>query len=76
VKQFGGEGKRLELSWFDDIDCSKIILAGGLNISNIKELKKFNFYGVDVSSGVEISKGKKDKNKMKQFCKEVYELSK
>jgi len=76
VKQFGGEGKRLELSWFDNIDCSKIILAGGLNISNIKELKKFNFYGVDVSSGVEISKGKKDKNKMKQFCKEVYELSK
>ena len=71
VEQFGGEGKRLELEWFKNTDCSKIIIAGGLNASNLEELKEFNFYGVDVSSGVEAQKGKKDKQKMISFCEAV-----
>jgi phosphoribosylanthranilate isomerase len=75
IKNYGGEGKRLNLDWFKDINCSKIILAGGLTKDNIKELKDFHFYGVDVSSGVEFSKGKKDKQKMIHFCKSVYEIS-
>jgi len=75
VDSFGGEGKRLNLSWFKDLDCSKIILAGGLNSENLCELKEFGFYGVDASSGVEISKGKKDKQKMINFCKVANELS-
>ena len=66
---YGGSGKRLNLDWFKDIDCSKIILAGGLTPDNVDEVKKYNFYGVDVSSGVEKSKGKKDKVKMKEFIK-------
>jgi len=74
VPEFGGEGKRLELEWFKDIDCSKIIIAGGLNSNNLKELSKFGFYGVDVSSGVEKSKGLKDKKKMKKFCKVAREM--
>lgn len=74
VAGFGGEGKRLALEWFKDIDCSKMILAGGLNSSNLKELSGFNFYGVDVSSGVEASKGKKDKQKMIDFIKAVNEI--
>jgi phosphoribosylanthranilate isomerase len=44
VESYGGEGKKIDLSWFDNIDCSKIILAGGLNAINIKELKKYNFF--------------------------------
>lgn len=64
---YGGAGKRLNIEWFDDVDCSKIILAGGLDSSNISSLKKYNFYGVDVSSGVEISYGKKDFKKVKEF---------
>ena len=75
VESFGGEGKRLNLEWFDGLDCSKMTIAGGLTSKNLKELKKYNFYGVDVSSGVEASKGKKDKEKMVDFCKEVYEIS-
>ena len=64
---YGGSGKRLNLEWFDGIDCSKIILAGGLTAENLSELKKYNFYGVDVSSGVERLKGKKDYGKVSKF---------
>ena len=64
---FGGSGKRLNLEWFDGVDCSKIILAGGLTPENIGEVKKYGFYGVDISSGVESVKGKKDHKKVEQF---------
>lgn len=74
VPGFGGEGKRIALDWFEGIDCSKIILAGGLKAENLKELKGFGFYGVDVSSGVEQSKGKKDKQKMIDFIKTAHEI--
>ena len=66
-EEYGGSGKRLNLEWFDGVDCSKIILAGGLTPDNLEELKKYNFYGVDVSSGVERIKGKKDYQKVTKF---------
>lgn len=74
VESFGGAGKRVALAWFEDVDCSKIILAGGLNENNLHELKGLNFFAVDVSSGVEASKGKKDKQKMINFVKAVNEI--
>ena len=76
VESYGGEGKRINLDWFNGIDCSKIIIAGGLNSSNIKELKEYNFYALDVSSGVEESKGKKSKEKINTFIKEANVLCK
>lgn len=76
VEEFGGMGKRVALEWFDNIDCSNFILAGGLNSQNLYELKGYNFYGVDVSSGVEQSPGKKDKQKMNDFVTKVNEISK
>ncbi|WP_321779034.1 phosphoribosylanthranilate isomerase [Sulfurimonas sp.] len=66
-ESYGGEGKKLNIEWFKNIDCSKIILAGGLDASNVASVKKYGFYGVDVSSGVELSKGIKDKQKVKDF---------
>ncbi|MDP3120717.1 MAG: phosphoribosylanthranilate isomerase [Sulfuricurvum sp.] len=57
---FGGSGKRLNIEWFENVDCSKIILAGGLDCDNVASLKPYGFYGIDVSSGVEASKGKKN----------------
>jgi phosphoribosylanthranilate isomerase len=75
VEGYGGAGKRIALEWFDDIDCSHLILAGGLKPENLKELKGYNFYAVDVSSGVEASKGKKDKQKMVDFINKVNEIS-
>ena len=64
---YGGSGKRLNLEWFDGVDCSKIILAGGLNADNLGSIQKYGFYGVDVSSGTERSKGIKDSEKVKRF---------
>lgn len=75
VDAFGGAGKRVTLEFFKDLDCSKFILAGGLDAQNLKELNGFGFYGVDVSSAVEIEKGKKDKQKMIDFVKEANEIS-
>ena len=75
VDSFGGEGKRIALDWFESIDCSKFILAGGLTTKNLKEINGFGFYGVDVSSGVESEvKGIKDRQKMIDFVKEANEI--
>ncbi len=67
VDAYGGMGKRLNLEWFDGVDCSKIILAGGLNPNNVEETKAYGFYALDVSSGVEASKGIKDADKVSVF---------
>ena len=75
VDNFGGEGKRLSLEWFENIDCSKIIIAGGLDEKNLAELARFGFYGVDVSSGVEISKGIKSHEKIINFIKVANEIT-
>ena len=64
---YGGMGKRLNLEWFKGKDNSHIILAGGLSPENVKETLAYGFYGVDVSSSVEVSKGIKDPDKVKAF---------
>jgi len=73
-EEYGGSGKRLNLEWFKGVDCSKIILAGGLNHDNLAELKGYGFYGVDVSSGVEKIKGRKDYVKVSKFIKNAKSL--
>jgi len=64
---YGGAGKRINIEWFKNIDCSKIILAGGLDPKNVSTVKEYNFFGVDVSSGVEKSHGIKEKIKVQEF---------
>jgi len=71
VESFGGAGQRLELSWFKHSDNHNIILAGGLSPENVEEVKAFGFYGVDVSSGVEKSKGLKDHDKVRAFIQKA-----
>jgi phosphoribosylanthranilate isomerase len=49
-----------------------VILSGGLNISNIgTAIRQVRPYAVDISSGVEVSKGIKDAAKIDAFIHEV-----
>jgi len=73
-ESYGGSGKRLNLDWFNGVDCSKIILAGGLTAENLQEVAEYNFYGVDVSSSVEKIKGRKDYEKVSKFIKNAKSL--
>ncbi len=71
VEGYGGAGKRIDLSWFENADCDNIILAGGLSPENIEQIKPMGFYGVDVSSGVERAKGLKDHTKVRAFIQKA-----
>lgn len=69
--QFGGTGE--SLNWNHAPTISKpIILAGGLTAENVSDaIQKVQPFGVDVSSGVEIEPGKKDKRRMRSFMNTV-----
>jgi phosphoribosylanthranilate isomerase len=72
----GGTGKVFDWKILESINRTKpVILAGGLNHSNVKEaVLSVRLDGVDVSSGVETDK-KKDPVKIMQFINSVKEVS-
>lgn len=72
----GGSGQSFDWSVLpQDID-KPLILAGGLTVENVSEaIQQVRPYAVDVSSGVESSKGIKDAGKIAAFMKEVNQFT-
>lgn len=67
----GGTGKAFDWSLITKVD-KPIILAGGLNESNVSDaIRQVQPYAVDVSGGVEAEKGIKDSKKISAFMREV-----
>jgi len=59
------KGKKIELPWF---------ISGGINEENIKKIQNFlNPNGIDLSSGVEVSKGIKSNLKINNLFRKFYD---
>jgi len=70
---YGGTGTSFDWSLLEGFEHSHpLILAGGLNATNIEEaLSHRQWFAVDVSSGVEVSPGIKDDTKLSDFVGRV-----
>ena len=68
---YGGTGKLADWNVAAEAaQAAPVLLAGGLSPENVQEgIQKVQPYGVDVSSGVESSPGKKDHSKVKAFIR-------
>ena len=69
---YGGTGRTFDWSLSGGIERKRIILAGGLDASNVKQaIAAAQPWGVDVCSRIESEPGRKDHVKMAQFLKEA-----
>lgn len=73
---FGGTGVQFDWTMLREVKLEKpFIVAGGLTPENVAEaIRTMRPYAVDVASGVENSKGFKDKTKMQDFVAAVREF--
>jgi len=68
----GGTGHAFDWARLDNTINEPVILAGGINTSNVQNaILEIKPYAVDVSSGVESAKGIKDALAMRQFMRAV-----
>ena len=70
---YGGTGTSFDWGVLTGISISKkVILSGGLTPENVsRAIEIVKPYGVDVSTGVEDSPGKKNHMKMRKFIEAV-----
>ena len=74
VDGYGGGGKVFDWSLLPPSVPSPVVLSGGLSAANVIDgVRQVRPWAVDVSSGVEASKGLKDAVKIRQFCDAVRE---
>jgi phosphoribosylanthranilate isomerase len=74
VEAYGGAGKVFDWQLVPAHVPARLVLSGGLHAANVGEgIARLRPWGVDVSSGVEASKGIKDTGLMRRFCAAVRE---
>jgi phosphoribosylanthranilate isomerase len=72
VEGYGGGGKAFDWSLIPPSVPLPVVLSGGLNPANVTDgVLHVRPWAVDVSSGVEVSKGVKSAPLMRRFCKAV-----
>jgi phosphoribosylanthranilate isomerase len=74
VESYGGGGKVFDWSRIPPSVPLPVVLSGGLSPANVTDgVLSVRPWAVDVSSGVEVSKGVKSGPLMRRFCKAVRE---
>ena len=74
VAGYGGAGKVFDWSLLPTSVLLPLVLSGGLEPANVAAgIARVRPWAVDVSSGVEVSKGVKDAALMRRFCQAVRE---
>lgn len=69
---FGGSGRAFDWSRVPASVPQRLVLAGGLDASNVgRGIAALRPWGVDVSSGVESARGVKDAQAIRRFCAAV-----
>lgn len=72
VDSFGGSGKVFDWSLIPKELAPLVVLSGGLNVQNATDaVRRVRPFAVDISSGVELSKGIKDMAKVHAFIEAV-----
>ena len=72
VEGYGGSGKAFDWSQIPPSVPLPVVLSGGLNPANVTDgVVRVRPSAVDVSSGVEVSKGVKSAELMRRFCQAV-----
>lgn len=74
VDAYGGAGKVFDWSLVAPGVPARLVLSGGLHAANVAQgIAQVRPWAVDVSSGVEVSKGVKEAGLMRRFCAAVRE---
>lgn len=74
VDAYGGGGKVFDWSLIPPDIPRPVVLSGGLHAGNvIQGIQRVRPWAVDVSSGVESSRGVKDAGEIRRFCEAVRE---
>ncbi|MBJ6137767.1 phosphoribosylanthranilate isomerase [Marinobacter litoralis] len=75
--RYGGTGQSFNWQLIPEQRPVPLILAGGLSSANVaRAIEEVRPWAVDVSGGVELSKGIKDATKLSDFFKEVHSVRK